>query len=212
MSGILLIGATGMVGSAVLAARGSRPILSLARTALDQPEASLIAPSAQWPGIIAQEAPEVLICCLGTTIKSAGSRAAFRAVDHDLVFGCARAAKDAGARHLIVVSSVGAKPESSNFYLRTKAEMEGALRGLDVERLDIMRPGLLVGDRRGPARPAEALAMRAAALTDLMLQGPLRRYRSIRADMVARAIVHLAQAGGSGTHVHEHDAIRRLAD
>lgn len=210
-SRILLVGATGLVGSAVAA--GSRPLTILARRA---PEAAhhdvIVAPSEQWPEVIAARRPAVLVSCLGTTIRQAGSRAAFRAVDHDLVLASARAAREAGAAQMIAVSSVGASAGSANFYLRTKGEVEEGLRALGFDRLDLLRPGLLTGARAGPPRLGEGLAMLAAPLTDALLHGGLRRYRSIAADSVARAILALAGRGEPGAQVHENDAIRALAD
>ncbi|WP_374526086.1 NAD-dependent dehydratase [Sphingopyxis sp.] len=209
---ILLIGATGLVGSAVARSGG---LTVLVRRPPDDPSSqqeALVAPGAEWPAIIADRRPATLISCLGTTIRQAGSQAAFRAVDHDLALACARAAKEAGARHMIAISSVGASSKASNFYLRTKGEVEDALRALDFERLDLLRPGLLMGNRPGPPRLGEGLAMLAAPLTDALLHGALRRYRSIPADRVAKAIVRLIGREASGVHIHENDAIRALAD
>ena len=209
---ILLIGATGLVGGIV--ARLARPTTLVRRAPDDQdsqPEMD-VAPSEQWPAVIAGRRPATLISCLGTTIRQAGSQAAFRAVDHDLVLACARAAKGAGARHMIAVSSVGASSKASNFYLRTKGEVEDALRALGFDRLDLLRPGLLTGNRAGPPRLGEGIAMAAAPLTDALLHGSLRRYRSIPAERVARAIVTLTGERASGAHIHENDAIRALAD
>ena len=209
---IILIGATGLVGGIV--AR-SVAATSLVRRAADDPDSQpemVVAPGEQWPAIIAGRRPATLISCLGTTIRQAGSQAAFRAVDHDLALACARAAKEAGARHMIAVSSVGASSQASNFYLRTKGEVEDDLRALAFDRLDLLRPGLLTGNRAGPPRLGEGIAMAAAPLTDALLHGSLRRYRSIPADRVARAIVTLTGERASGAHIHENDAIRALAD
>lgn len=215
MPDALIVGATGMVGRSVAEQATAQPLTILARrdTGDFPPQHRLqrAAPD-RWPGIIAAERPAILISCLGTTIRQAGSEAAFRAVDHDLVLAVAAAAKDAGTSHLIAVSSVGAAAKSRNFYLRTKGEVEEALRGLGFDRLDILRPGLLTGDRQGPPRLGEGIAMLAAPLTDALMRGSLRRYRSIPGATVAAAIVRLAGAGGSGSYVHENDAIRALAD
>lgn len=213
MSDALLIGATGLVGRAVIAAAGSRKLTILARRAVDgiaSHHAVLVAPPEDWADIGAARRPAILISCLGTTIRQAGSQAAFRAVDHDLVLGAARGARRGGVAHIIAVSAVGASATSRNFYLRTKGEMEDDLRALGCDRLDILRPGLLTGTREGPARLGEAIATVAAPLTDALLHGALRRYRSIPADRVARTIVALAAGGGTGTHIHENDAIRTL--
>lgn len=216
MTKAVLIGATGLVGAAVVAKASGLSLVALARRA---PEGAgngsfRIAPAEKWAEIVSAEAPAVLINCLGTTIKAAGSEAAFRAVDHDLALAVAAAARAAGTAHMISISSVGASSASRNFYLRTKGNVEDALRALGLGRLDIIRPGLLMGERQGPPRPGEALAMRMSPLTDRLLHGPLRRYRSISADAVARAIIALAGsgAGAGGTFIYEHDAVRRLAD
>jgi len=215
MPDALIVGATGMVGRAVIERFGAAPLTILARRAVEglaSHHREVVAPPEGWADIIAAEKPGVLICCLGTTIRQAGSQAAFRAVDHDLVLAAAEGAKAGGARHMIAVSSVGAAAKSSNFYLRTKGETERDLIALGFDRLDLIRPGLLRGDRPGPQRLGEGLATIAAPLTDALLHGRFRRYRSISGASVAAAIVALAGQHGSGVHIHENDAIRALAD
>lgn len=215
MPEVLIVGATGLIGHAAIERFGSTPVAVLARRAVEglaPHHADLIAATERWPDIIAAEKPAVLICCLGTTIRQAGSQHAFRAVDHDLVLAVAEAAKRAGTPHMIAVSSVGAAAKSGNFYLRTKGETEDGLRALGFDRLDLIRPGLLRGDRPGPQRLGEGLATIAAPLADALLHGSFRRYRSIAGETVAAAIVALAGQGGSGVHIHENDDIRALAD
>lgn len=211
----LIVGATGLIGSAVIDAFGDRSVTIVTRRPVEglaPHHAERVAPSDNWPDIIAAEQPTVLICCLGTTIRQAGSQAAFRAVDHDLILAAARGARQGGTAHMIVVSSVGASAKAGNFYLRTKGETEDGLRALGFDRLDLIRPGLLTGDRPGPPRLGEGLATIAAPLADALLHGSFRRYRSIPGATVAAAIVKLAGQGGSGVHIHENDAIRALAD
>jgi uncharacterized protein YbjT (DUF2867 family) len=215
MSEILLVGATGMVGSAMVRVMADRALTIVSRRALTEPMAThqhQVAPPEDWPALIAEARPKTLISCLGTTIRQAGSQAAFRAVDYDLVLRVAAAAREAGARHMITVSSVGAAARAGNFYLRTKGEVEDGLTALGFERLDIIRPGLLMGDRTGASRPGEAIGMLLAPVTDVLMLGPLRKYRSIRADQVAQAIATLTVIGGAGVHMHEHDAIMALAN
>ena len=215
MSDALIVGATGLVGSAVIEAFGDRSVTIVTRRpveGLPPHHAERVAPPNNWPDIIAAEKPAVLICCIGTTIRQAGSQAAFRAVDHDLILAAARGARQGGTPHMIVVSSVGASAKVGNFYLRTKGETEDGLRALGFDRLDLIRPGLLLGDRPGPPRLGEGLATIAAPLADALLHGSFRRYRSIHDATVAAAIVKLAGQGGSGVHIHENDAIRALAD
>ncbi len=215
MSKILIMGATGLVGRTVVERLAGDDLVLLSRRASGGAPTGareIVEPTEAWPRAVAAEAPAIVINCLGTTIKQAGSQAAFRAVDHDLVLAAATAAKAAGARHMISISSVGASARSSNFYLCTKGKAEEGLSALGFHRLDIMRPGLLTGERQGPLRLGESMAMLAAPLTDALLHGGLRRYRSIAAETVATAIVALVRQGGAGTHVHENDAMHRLAD
>ncbi len=214
---VAVIGGTGLVGALLLdglsGATGIEVHSLQRRAGVPRPGITTVsAEPAEWAERIAALRPDALLSALGTTIRAAGSRAAFRAVDHDLLLGVARAARDGGARHMAAVSSVGASPGAANFYLRTKGEAEEGLRALAFPRLDILRPGLLTGTRGGPARPGEALAMRLAPLTDHLLHGGLRRYRSIPAASVASAMAALALDGGdTGTAVHEHDDILALA-
>ena len=171
----------------------------------------LLAPVEGWPEAIAASRADVFVCALGTTMKDVGGdRDAFRAVDHDLVLASAKAARDAGIRHMILVSSVGADAASGNFYLRTKGEVEAQLRKLGFARLDVLRPGLLVG-KRDAVRPIERLAMVFAPVMNLFLNGKARRYRSIRTSDLADTILALAQERSAGKFVHEHDALRYAA-
>lgn len=211
---ICLVGATGLVGSRVIAQAVGRPevrIVGVARREVPLPPGArmemLLADPANWGDAIAAANAKVLVCALGTTFaKAERDEAAFRAVDHDLVIACARHAKAAGIGHMIVVSSVGASRASRSFYLRVKAETEDALMRIGLSRLDILRPGLLRGPR-GERRPAERLAMALSPLADAVLLGGLRRFRSIRADVVAQAILALARQKAGGRFVHEYDAM-----
>lgn len=153
---------------------------------------------------------DAYVSCLGTTIRTAGSREAFIAVDRDLVLRLAQAAFERGARHAILVSSVGASRQSGTFYLRVKGEIEDALEAVGFDRLDIIQPGLLLGDR-AEHRPGEALAKVLAPLGSLVLPGKLRRYRAIDADAVARTIVRLLEFEAPGRFAHENDSIHELA-
>jgi uncharacterized protein YbjT (DUF2867 family) len=214
---ICLVGATGLVGSQLIAAAVGRPdlrIVAVARRVAKLPEGArmemLVAEPPNWGDAIAAANAKVLVCALGTTMRKAGGdREAFRAVDLDLVVACARAAKAAGIGHMIVVSSAGASRASRSFYLRIKAEMEEALHKIGLRRLDVVRPGLLRGPRR-ERRPAERLAAQLSPLIDALLHGSLRKYRSIRADRLAQAILALAGERAGGRFVHDHDALQRV--
>jgi uncharacterized protein YbjT (DUF2867 family) len=214
---IVITGATGLVGKQVadeLATLQKIEVHAVLRRAADGLPPTIrqhVAPVQEWPAIITQLRAEIAISCLGTTIRTAGSQAAFRAIDFDLVVAVAKLARQAGARQMISVSSVGASSKSSNFYLKTKGEAEDALRSMDFARVDIIRPGLLTGGVRPDSRPGEAIGIMLSPLTDLLMFGPLAKYRSTASEKVAQAIVTLALGGGHGKFIHENDAIRVLA-
>ncbi len=142
-------------------------------------------------------------CCLGTTLKVAGSPDAFRAVDLDAVLAFAKAAQAAGVQRLAVVSALGADASARGLYNRTKGEMEQALRGMGFARLVIARPSLLTGQRQalGQApRPAEALAL---ALTSPLAPLIPRAWRPIAARTVARAMLRALASEDTGVAVLE---------
>ncbi|MEP7138872.1 MAG: NAD(P)H-binding protein [Caldimonas sp.] len=126
---------------------------------------------------------------LGTTIKVAGSQAAFKAIDHDLVVTVARAARSAGATRIGVVSALGADAKSSVFYNRVKGEMETDIASLGFASVTFAQPSLLLGDRAAlgqPERRIERLAMKLGAPLSLLIP---RSVRPIRADAVAASLV-----------------------
>lgn len=130
------------------------------------------------------EAPDVAICALGTTIKVAGSREAFRRVDHDYVVAFAEAAKARGAKHFIVVTALNSNSRSPVFYSRVKGEVEDALRAMKFEALTIVRPSLLIGER-DERRLGESLAAPFSKLLPRSLKG-------IEGERVGRALIALA--------------------
>jgi uncharacterized protein YbjT (DUF2867 family) len=151
-----------------------------------------------------------VFCTLGTTIRKAGSQEAFRQVDLELPLRAAEQALKAGAEQFVVVSSVGADAASRNFYLRTKGELEQDLAKLPFQAVHILRPSLLIG-RRTEFRLGEAITMKIAPALDLLTLGALRKYHSVRAEMVGRAMVAAAKQGRNGTHVYEYGEIVKLA-
>jgi uncharacterized protein YbjT (DUF2867 family) len=226
---LLLAGATGLVGGLVLrerlADRGwpGRIVAPLRRNpGMKDPRLQpVIAPltedksderlAAEIGERLAGARLDCYISCLGTTLQVAGSREAFIAVDRELVLRLARLSFALGARRAILVSSVGASRQSGNFYLRIKGEVEDAMGEMGFQRLDIVQPGLLLGER-GEVRRGEALAQSLAPLYNPLLRGRrLRRYRAISADTVARAIVKLGEQSAPGRFEHENDAIEALA-
>ncbi len=156
-----------------------------------------------------------VFCCLGSTMKKAGSKAAFRKVDHDYVVATARLGLAAGARRFLLVSAVGASASSMSFYSRVKGEAEDSVAELGYSELHVFQPSILIGER-DEARPGERLGIAAARVLNGLMAGPLRRYRGIRAETVAAAMVAAAHRSGEGSgartgrQTYTHDAIARL--
>lgn len=204
---ILLAGATGLTGEHLLDRLLNEPTVEcvLAPTRkplaehprLDNPTGPLRTLLPQLSGDI-----DTAFCCLGSTLKEAGSQEAFRAIDHDLVLAFAERARELGARHLLVISSLGANPQSNLFYCRTKGEMEEALQAQDWPQLTIARPSQLLGPRM-EIRPLERMT---APLSQL-LPG---KYRGIAACTLARALWRLALEDNDGVRIVESDELRKL--
>ncbi len=216
---LLLVGASGLIGREVIRLAVGREdfrLLALSRRELDLPPGArmevLLADPSGWREAIMAIAPDRVICALGTTRrKEGGDEAALAAVDRDLVVDVCRHAKEAGAKGFVVVSSVGADRQSRNHYLRTKGEMEQQLMRVGIDRLDVLRPGLLRGERTGDRRPLERLAMLASPLVDLFLHGKRSKYRSISATEVAAAAIQCSRERAKGKFAFHHTGIRRMA-
>jgi uncharacterized protein YbjT (DUF2867 family) len=144
-------------------------------------------------------------------MRAAGSEAGFRTVDLDTVVAFAAAVRRAGARHMVTVSSVGADAQSRNFYLRTKGEMEQALEAMGFDRLDILRPGLLRGERGADRRLGERIGILLSPAVNLVLRGRLDRFAAIDAGLVASAIEACLASAEPGIFRHDNRSIRRLA-
>lgn len=206
---VLLAGATGLVGARALGrlVAAGHDVTAVGRRSTGQQVSEVIASFDALPALPAADAA---VCALGTTIAAAGSRAAFRAVDHDAVLAFARAAQAAGASRFVAVTAVGADPRAGVFYSRVKGEVEAALEALGFTRLDLVQPGLLLGPR-AERRPVEALLQRLTPVLNPLLVGPLDRYGGIEADRVAAGIVALLGQTEPGVHRHENAALRALA-
>jgi uncharacterized protein YbjT (DUF2867 family) len=217
MKTVLVVGATGLVGSAfirqALADDQNLAIHALVRRATTWQHKryrETVAATKDWSQVIVDDSPDATFCALGTTIKAAGSKEAFRAVDFALVAAVAEAARGGDCRQFVAISSGMADASARSFYLQTKGAAEDALIAQEFERLDILRPGLLRGDRQ-QFRLGESLAIAASPLMDLLLQGPLKNFRSIHADDVARAALKLLRDDTPGLYIHENSAIAELA-
>ena len=129
-----------------------------------------------------------IFICLGTTIKAAGSKDNFKKVDLDYNLSIAKKAKESGAKTLSLISSIGANSSSKNFYLKTKGELEEAIQDLGFSTVNIFRPSFLVGER-SEKRMAEKVAIKLAKIMDLFLIGSASKYRSVKAELLAKTMV-----------------------
>ncbi len=197
---ILLLGGSGLVGREILAQLGDRQLPTRApfRRQPQRPaSASLqIVEDPNWSTtdslVSLMSEVDTVLCAIGTTIAQAGSEAAFRAVDFEIVDRAAREARRAGVQHFGLVSAVGADAHSKIFYNRVKGEAEASVREQKFYHTIILRPSLLLGDRRNQAlRPGEKFAQALSPALSWMMRGAWARYRPIEARCVARAMLNL---------------------
>lgn len=219
---ICLVGATGLIGTALIEAcvgRRDVKLVAVSRREASLPKGArmevLLAPVEGWGDAIAAASPDVLVIALGTTWAKAGKdEAAFRAVDQQLVLDCARWGLAAGAKQLIMVSSVRSDRNAKGLYLRVKGETEEALGKLGYPRLDVLRPSLLIGQRK-EFRLLERVAQILAPIADFFLRGKNLRYRSIHSEVLAQTTIALTKQKARGRFTYEHEdflrAIRRVA-
>ena len=151
-----------------------------------------------------------LFVCIGTTLKKAGSREAFYAIDHDLIFAIVKTGSLQGMNQLIFISTIGADSSSLVFYLKVKGELENNVRRLPYWGIHIMRPSVLLGVRE-EQRPAEKIAGQFGKLLHRMPGSIVADLAPIDADEVAKAMVQAAQSLKQGTHIHHGSEILQLA-
>lgn len=151
-------------------------------------------------------AGNVLFCALGTTIKKAGSQEAFRKIDFQYVVDFASQAAKNGVKRFSVVSSLGSKSDTSNFYLRTKGEMEKAISTLNFESVYIFRPSLLLGERQ-ETRTGEKIAEFLFKIIGFVFVGKLKRYKPVQGAAVAKAMINQSISGKPGFNIVESEMI-----
>jgi uncharacterized protein YbjT (DUF2867 family) len=213
----LLLGATGLVGGhcldRLLAEQAYARVVVLGRRPAPHEHPKLEQHRVEFDRLgehAERFAVDDVFCCLGTTIRMAGSQEAFRKVDLVYPYEAARLAVEQGARQFLLVSAIGADPTSRVFYNRVKGEAELAVQGLPFSRVVVVRPSLLRGERaefRLGERIAEVLATPLAPL----LRGPLAKFRPVHGRTVAAALVRLALEDRPGIRVVESDQLTRVA-
>lgn len=194
----LVLGATGLTGNHLLHllledARYSRVVV-LGRSPVGMVHKKLeeqlldllrIEQAEQWFAV------DEVYCCIGTTAARTPDKDLYRKIDFGIPVATARLCKQAGVGTLLTISAMGADSKSPVFYNRTKGEMEDAVRAVGVERLYILRPSLIDGERK-ERRAGESIARSVLQLVEPLLIGGLRKYRAIEPQTIARAMLWLA--------------------
>src|SRR5262249_26306502 len=214
---VLLAGASGLTGGYVLdqllAAPDVARVIAVSRRPLGREHPRLANRIVQFERLETQlkgATCNAALCCLGTTLRKAGTKERFRAVDLDCVLTFARAARGAGARRFVVMSSVGADPASRNFYLRTKGEMEEDVEGVGFESFDILQPSMLLS-WRSEMRPLELARRLLMPVVNPLLRGKYAPYRGISATTVAAAMLGATRSGRRGVQRYTCEGIEALA-
>lgn len=207
----LVLGATGLIGDLLTHRLVDSPFYEkvkvLVRKSLtwQHPRLQEIQFDFDYPNGLVTQADDIF-CCLGTTIKKAGSKDAFRKVDYHYPLDIARLSLANGARQFAIVTAMGANAESSIFYNRVKGEVERDLTSLNYPTLLIFRPSLLFGNR-SENRFSERIAAGAMRLFNPLIPA---KYKGIEAEKVAKAMLTTTQQGLTGKHVFESDALQEF--
>ena len=213
----LVVGSTGLVGKEVINELASKGISvkALSRIDLNSSNPYLENIKVNFDRLDEykehfREVNDVYIC-LGTTISKAGSQEAFQKVDIEYCLETAKQALNAGVKNLSLITSIGADSSSSNFYLKTKGIIEDKISQLDFQSISIHRPGLLIGSRK-EMRLAELIGQKIHPAINLLLLGNLSKYKSIKVEMLARAMVNLSGFETGTKHYYYNDFVQKGDD
>ncbi|MDP1609871.1 MAG: NAD(P)H-binding protein [Sulfuritalea sp.] len=208
---LLLVGASGEVGRAVLAQaladRRVGEVVALTRRPLAAAKKlhNVVVDFDRLPADAPWWTVDAVVCTLGTTLRAAGSKDKFAAVDRDLPLLIARLARASGATRFALNSSLGADAGSGSFYLRIKGEAEDAIRELGYPGYTIVRPSLIDADR-ADSRPGERLALTVARTLGSLIP---RRWQAVTPEEIARALLDGALATSPGSRVIESGSLHR---
>ena len=211
----LIAGATGLVGNELLQqlirGRQYHTISILSRHEVETSSKRVETIIVDYDTLNDEQIPEVddVFCCLGTTMNKAGSKDAFRKVDHDYPLRVAEITHRKGAQQYLLVSAMGADDSSYIFYNRVKGDVEAAIARLSFEAFHVFRPSMLLGERT-ETRIGEQIGQVIMQGVAPLMVGGLKKYQAIPAETVAEAMVHVARKELSGTYVFESDKIQAL--
>jgi uncharacterized protein YbjT (DUF2867 family) len=150
-------------------------------------------------------------CCLGTTIKKAGSQSAFRKVDHDYPVELAQLAEESAVERFLIITAMGSEKSSKVFYNRVKGEVEEKLQHSAIQAIHIFRPSLLLGERE-EFRLGEKVAIMLSPILSIAMVGGLRKYKPIQAKNVAKAMLLAGQTKRTGTSIYASDEIQDISE
>lgn len=154
---------------------------------------------------------DAIFCCIGTTQKKVkGDKALYEKVDFDISVNAARIGISKDFKKFLIVSAIGANPNSSNFYLKLKGKTENALMQFSYTSLDIFQPSIING-RRNESRTLEKIAQAFMDLFSFLFLGPLKKYRAIGADSIAKAMVNASKQNNKGVHYFRYEEMMELA-
>jgi uncharacterized protein YbjT (DUF2867 family) len=212
----LILGSTGLVGSSLLglllqdADYYKVRVLVRKQTAQSQPKLEQVVVNFDQLSNYAELfAVDEVYCCLGTTIKKAGSQEAFYKVDATYPYEAAKLAKQKGAKQFLLVTAMGADKSSGIFYNRVKGEVEEKIAALDIPSFHIFRPSLLLGERN-ETRTGEAIAQKVMPLFSFLMVGGLKKYKPVEGSKVARAMLQVAKQNQPGKHIFESDQLQEI--
>ncbi len=210
----LVVGSTGLVGEAVVNLLASKeiPVRALSRTDLNSSNPLVENIKVNFDRLDEykehfKEVNDVYIC-LGTTISKAGSQEAFEKVDIEYCLETAKQALNVGVKNLSLITSMGADSGSSNFYLRTKGIIENKISQLDFQSISIHRPGLLIGARK-EMRFAELIGQKIHPAVNLLLLGNLSKFRSIKVEILAKAMINCSGLETGTKHYYYNDFVQK---
>ncbi|OPA74571.1 oxidoreductase [Paenibacillus selenitireducens] len=218
MKKALVLGATGLVGQEVVRlllqdeSYDQVTLLVRRRLPLQHPkvEQQIVADFDQLHDAATYFQVTNVFCCLGTTIKKAKSKDAFRKVDFDYPLVAAKLAEKQQVERFIIISAMGANAQSSIFYNQVKGQMEEGLQQLNLTAVHILRPSLLLGERE-EFRLGEKMASVISPVWNALCIGPLRQYRAIDARNVAKAMVRIGDSPLTGVHTYLSHEIEKTA-
>ena len=211
-----LIGATGLIGGELLNLILKDDYFQTVRILIRRPfnlvhprlEKKLVDFSDNDSLLVALDNSDVVFCAVGTTQKKVkGDQAAYRKVDHDIPVHAGRFCKMVGCKIFVLVSSVGANSKSKNFYLKLKGEVEDEVETMGLESVHIMRPSMLLGERK-ESRPLEKIGQAMMKVLSFFLPS---KYKPIKARDVAKAMLAASKKNEKGFFVHEYDEIKSLS-